>query len=129
MTPDTATLEARIRDVLPRLDAAGAAELAHMLRRLVDVFRPERIYAFGSQARGDAGPDSDVDLLLVVSHSELPPHQRDQHAYHAIGGHRLPVDILVWTRAEFDGRVQAPSSLPATVLREGRTLYESTIAA
>ncbi len=38
-----------------------------MVRRIVHRFRPERIILFGSHARGDAGPDSDVDLLVVMS--------------------------------------------------------------
>jgi predicted nucleotidyltransferase len=38
-----------------------------MVRRIVKRFGPERIVLFGSHARGDAGPDSDVDLLVVMS--------------------------------------------------------------
>jgi predicted nucleotidyltransferase len=37
-----------------------------MTRRLVEFYRPVRIYLFGSEARGDAGPDSDLDFLVVV---------------------------------------------------------------
>ena len=37
-----------------------------MVQRIVKKFRPERVILFGSQARGDAGPDSDVDLLVVM---------------------------------------------------------------
>jgi predicted nucleotidyltransferase len=42
------------------------AVLAEIVRRLVAGFQPERIYLFGSHARGDAGPDSDYDLLMVL---------------------------------------------------------------
>jgi len=37
-----------------------------MVRRIVRQFRPERVILFGSHARGEAGPDSDVDLLVVM---------------------------------------------------------------
>ena len=37
-----------------------------MVRRIVRKFQPEQVILFGSQARGDAGPDSDVDLLVVM---------------------------------------------------------------
>lgn len=40
--------------------------LAEVVRHLVDVYRPLRIYLFGSAARGDAGPDSDYDFMVVV---------------------------------------------------------------
>ncbi|MBW1953738.1 MAG: nucleotidyltransferase domain-containing protein, partial [Deltaproteobacteria bacterium] len=43
--------------------------LKEMVRRLVAAFQPERIYLYGSRARGEAGPDSDYDLMLVVSAS------------------------------------------------------------
>lgn len=119
----TAQLEATVRRELPRLDAAQARELACMLERLVRAFQPEHIFVFGSQARAEATPDSDVDILIVVPHSDEPRFRRGQRAHRAIGPHHLPVDVLVVTRAEFDRRRGVPSSLSATVLREGRTLY------
>ena len=51
------------------------AKLAEMVRRLVAAFEPERIYLFGSRARGDDGADSDYDLMVVV-HDDAPPEQR-----------------------------------------------------
>lgn len=98
-------------------------KLAEIVRRLVDALHPDRIYLFGSMARGDAGPDSDYDLLVVVSASDLPGYRRDQIAYRALHGVGVPKDVLVWTREEFDSRVHLPASLPATVVREGKLLY------
>ena len=40
--------------------------LAEIVRRLVEAYHPERIFLFGSWARGDAGPVSDYDLMVVV---------------------------------------------------------------
>jgi predicted nucleotidyltransferase len=40
--------------------------LIDIVHRLVDAYRPERIYLFGSRARGEAGPDSDYDILVVI---------------------------------------------------------------
>jgi uncharacterized protein len=42
------------------------AVLDELVVRLVAAYDPLQIYLFGSKARGDAGPDSDYDLLLVV---------------------------------------------------------------
>jgi predicted nucleotidyltransferase len=50
-------------------------ELYEMVRRIADVYHPLRIYLFGSKARGDAGPDSDCDLLVVVA-DDAPPELR-----------------------------------------------------
>jgi predicted nucleotidyltransferase len=97
--------------------------LAEIVRRLVRACDPERIYFFGSKARGDAADDSDYDLMVIVSHSNLPGYKRDQHAYRALHGVPAAKDVLVWTRDEFDCRVHLKASLPATILREGKLLY------
>ena len=55
--------------------------LAEVVRRLVEAYRPERVYLFGSVARGDAGPDSDYDLLVVVQDDAPPEHRRSRLAY------------------------------------------------
>lgn len=97
--------------------------LAEIVSRLKTAFQPEQIYLFGSHARGDPGPDSDYDLLMVLSSSSLPRYQRDQAAFRALNGLGVSKDILVLTRAEFDRQRQAFASLPATVEREGVLLY------
>jgi predicted nucleotidyltransferase len=117
------SLTERIQRELPHLSLPQVEELAQAVQRLVQAFHPERIYVFGSQARGTPRPDSDIDLLVVVPSSNLPGYRRDQEAYQALGWHSLPLEIIVMTRAEFDERLPALASLPATVAREGRLLY------
>jgi uncharacterized protein len=97
--------------------------LAEIVRRLVQAYRPERIYLFGSMARGDAGPDSDYDLLVVVS-DDAPMEQRDSDlAYRRLRGTGIGADVVVWTHSRFERRKHVVCSLPATVLREGRLLH------
>jgi uncharacterized protein len=116
-------VEDRIRRALPALADESAGELAQIVERLVAAFHPDRIYAFGSQVRGEAAPESDLDLLIVVPSAREPAHRLAQAAYHALPAHALAIDILVMAKDEFERRSRATSSLPATVLREGRTLY------
>jgi len=97
--------------------------LREIVDRLATALRPERIYLFGSRARGDAGPESDYDLLVVVRESDRAPHRRDILAFRALCGVGAPKDVVVYTREEFESRSRAASSLPATVLREGRLVY------
>jgi hypothetical protein len=52
-----------------RLVLATDSRLDDIVRRLVDAYRPERVYLFGSRARGEGGPESDYDLLVVVDDS------------------------------------------------------------
>lgn len=109
----------------PATGAADGRVLEAIVQRLVAALHPERIYLFGSRARGDAGPDSDYDLLAVVSSSHLAPHQRDLLAFRALCGVGVAKDVVVYTSEEFESRSRAASSLPATVLREGRLVYAS----
>lgn len=97
--------------------------LEEMVRRLVAAFHPDSIYLYGSRARGEAGPDSDYDLMLVVSASQVPRYRRDQQAFRALCGLGVPKGVIVLTREEFEAGRKVTCSLPATVLREGKLLY------
>jgi predicted nucleotidyltransferase len=103
--------------------AADDPALAEAVRRLVAVYQPERIYLFGSVARGDACPDSDYDLLLVMPDDTPPERRRSRLAYEALHGTGTAADVLVCTRSYFEDRRSLKASLPGTVLREGRLLH------
>jgi excisionase family DNA binding protein len=97
--------------------------LAEIVRRLVDAYQPDRVYLFGSAARGEAGPDSDYDIVLVVP-DDAPEHRlRARQAYQVLWGLGAAVDVVVWRRSAFDARSTVPTSLPAVVLREGVLLH------
>lgn len=97
--------------------------LEEIVGRLIRALDPEEVYLFGSRARGDGGESSDFDLLVVVAESGQPGFARDRVALRALRGLRVPVDVMVLTRQEFDRKRGVVSSLPATVEREGKLLY------
>jgi uncharacterized protein len=97
--------------------------LSEIVRRLVKTCQPERIYLFGSMARGDAGPDSDYDILVLVEHPTEPLYRLSLRGFRALRGIDAAVDVVVWDRATFDARLHLPASFPATVVREGRLLH------
>lgn len=99
------------------------AVVKESVRRLRESLPAERIYLFGSRARGENNEDSDYDFMVVVKESSLPRYKREQQAYRALWGLRVAKDVLVYTRKEFDEGLTVVSSLPATVVREGRLLY------
>ncbi len=96
---------------------------AEIVRRLVTGLRPERIYLFGSMARGDGDSDSDYDILVVVRETDTPLHDLAGEGRSLLRGLGVPIDVLVWTRDDFDRRLSVVASLPATVVREGKLLY------
>src|SRR5262245_10938263 len=116
-------LEERIRNELPHLTERDLCALARVVERLIAAYQPERIYLFGSKARGDYGPDSDFDLMVVVPDDASPVRKRSRLAYEVLRGTGTAADVLVWTRSAFESRLHLVASLPATVLREGKLLH------
>ena len=97
--------------------------LTEIVRRLVAAYEPERVYLFGSAARGDTNPNSDFDMLVVVPDDAPPDRLRSRRAYEALWGLGAAVDVIVTRRGAFEARAGVPTSLPATVLEEGVLLH------
>jgi uncharacterized protein len=91
--------------------------------RLVEAYHPDRIYLFGSAARGDAGPDSDYDIMIIVPDDASKQLKDCDLAYQALRGLGIAKDVLVWTQTEFDKRLHLKASFPSTIVREGKLLY------
>jgi predicted nucleotidyltransferase len=98
--------------------------LQEVTHRLVDEFQPEQIILFGSHAWGEPDKDSDLDLLVIVSQSDLAPTQRAMRAHRCLQGLNVPKDILVRTRAEVDRFRHVRASLEHQIFQRGTVLYE-----
>ena len=83
----------------------------------------EQLWIHRSQARDEATPDSDIDLLIVVAQADEPAHCLAQAAYRIATPHSLALALLIMLLDEFECRSRALAALPATVLREGGMLY------
>ena len=102
------------------------ALLDRMIRTIVDEVDPEQVILFGSRARGDARPDSDIDLLVIES--EPFGNGRSRHAEEVRLNRGLPAtavatDILVYSRADIEQWRGSLNHVAARALREGRVLY------
>lgn len=99
------------------------AQLGEIVARLRAALSPIAIYLYGSYAYGTPSPHSDIDLLVVVEDSRVGPYERDAVAYRALPDDRIPVDVQVYTRAEFEERAALPVSFERTVKRKGRLVH------
>ncbi len=97
--------------------------LADLIRRLVGALHPERIYLFGSRARGDQVTDSDFDVLVVVKEAEERRRELQYKGRQALWHFGSPVDLVVMDTQRFEEDLPVVASLPATVQREGRLIY------
>lgn len=96
--------------------------LPQIVDRLVRRFDPERIVLFGSRARGDARPDSDIDLLVVLSSFESARKTRIS-MLSELRDLKVSVDVMVTTPADLERRASIPSIPLHTVVQEGREVY------
>ncbi len=93
-----------------------------MARRIVRKFRPERVILFGSQARGDAGPDGDVDLLVVMDFEGSALHMAVE-IREALDHIRFPKDVIVTRPEDFAWRKDVVGAIEWPAVREGKVLY------
>jgi predicted nucleotidyltransferase len=94
-----------------------------IVRRIVETAQPDKIILFGSQARGDARPDSDIDLLVIQESTE-PGYRLDAALYLALAGLNAPVDVMTYTPEEIRDWSEVPLAFITTAVREGKVVYE-----
>ncbi|HEY3285045.1 MAG TPA: nucleotidyltransferase domain-containing protein [Armatimonadota bacterium] len=97
--------------------------LDEIVRRLVSAYQPERVYLFGSHARGDQHEHSDYHLMVVVPEDAPARRRKSRLGYEALRGTGVAVDVLVWSHEAFASHLGLRASLPDTVVAEGRPLY------
>ncbi len=93
-----------------------------LVQAVVASVRPLRIILFGSAARGEMGPDSDLDLLVVMPQGT---HRRRtaQRLYRQMEGVGVPFDIMVATPEDLELHRNNPGLIYQTILREGTEVY------
>jgi uncharacterized protein len=99
------------------------AEIERMVRRIVEGFDPQKIILFGSYARGTYGPDSDVDLLVIMN-VEGSKKEITIQIDRALIDRRIPLDIVVVTPEDVERYRELVGNVIRPALEEGRILYE-----
>jgi uncharacterized protein len=89
------------------------------VQRIIEAADPLLIMAFGSRARGNFSPDSDLDLAVMV---ETPEDTR-LVGYHLLEGRSMPVDLLVYSREQHEKFRRSINSVHSYIDEEGVVLY------
>jgi uncharacterized protein len=100
------------------------------LAALKDLFRPiferspaQTAYLFGSRARDEAAPESDVDLMIVAD-TRRPFVERCRDFFELIDACPAPVEMLVYTPEEFASMLERGNPFVMKAIAEGKLLYE-----
>ena len=96
--------------------------LSTVVERIAAAVHPTRIVLFGSAARGQTGPGSDLDLLVVMPDGTHRRHTA-KAIYQALGGAGIAKDVVVVTEADVRDHADNPSLVLCAALREGREVY------
>lgn len=98
------------------------AAIRRMVRTIVGRFKPDAVILFGSYARGEAGPQSDVDLLVVM---EVRGSKREQQLRlrTALSEKHIPVDVIVTRPHDFAWRKNVVGTIEWPAYHEGEILY------
>ena len=112
-----------VQPIIDQRNVIDEALIREVTDRIVQAFHPRRIILFGSQARGDARPDSDMDLFIEMEtgldfYSRIPP------IIELFGFRKWSMDVIVNTPAEVAHDKQINGTLANLVEKEGRVLYE-----
>ena len=99
--------------------------ISEIVEKIVQTFGPRRIVMFGSRARGEGGPDSDLDLMVEME-SDRPPRERARAVDALFDHRRWSMDLLVYTPEEVQRARDTLGTLLYTIEREGKVLYEES---
>lgn len=94
------------------------------VERIVSSARPQKVIVFGSYARGQAKPGSDLDVLVIVDDTLANCRAESVKLRRALRGISMPMDIIVTRRGDLERLQHSPGLLYETALSEGRVMYE-----
>jgi len=97
-------------------------QLSDLIRHIIEIAKPLQIILFGSTARGEAGPESDIDILVVVPDGTRRLDTA-QAIYSNLPSLKFAVDIVVATETDISDYKDFPGLVYREALRDGRVLY------
>jgi predicted nucleotidyltransferase len=91
---------------------------------VVAYFNPRRVIVFGSVARGEAGPDSDIDLRVIVD-DDMPAEKVTLKAgYHSRKSYHEPLDVIPVRERVFRRNSRIAGTLSRAAVLEGVVVYD-----
>lgn len=100
------------------------SEIQEVAETIIAGYQPSKIILFGSYAKGNATESSDLDLLIIKETDE-PRHRRAVSVRKLFRVQPCSMDILVYTKQEYEDMLNYKSLMPYIATKEGKVLYEA----
>jgi predicted nucleotidyltransferase len=112
---------------LPYGEIATPELIRAIAARIAEAFNPDKILLFGSYASGKPGPDSDIDMLIVME-STLPRHECSRNIRRLFKPQPCPMDILAYTPEEIRYWNGTVKHIITEAFETGTVIYERKAA-
>jgi predicted nucleotidyltransferase len=116
--PDLAVPTIDVRERIPN------SVIESLARQIAEKFSPQKIILFGSYARGNPRPESDVDILVVMDTSMREVEQSIEISQQI--DYLFGLDLLVYTPSHLKERLEMGDAFIQDILKEGKVLYEAS---
>lgn len=98
-------------------------KIENIISRIAKGYHPDKVILFGSFAKGNFTNDSDLDLLIIKD-TDLPKQKRNFEIYKLLRGSMIPMDILVYTKSEFEEEILNKFSFLYSAIKTSKIMYE-----
>lgn len=112
-----------MKDVGLALSDKARSDLAEIVKRIVETAEPEKVILFGSTARGEAGPHSDMDFLIIKSTSSR--RELDNKIRRALYGVNVSIDLVVATPEDVERYKDSHALVYKPALKDGIVVYDA----
>ncbi|MCL2407086.1 MAG: nucleotidyltransferase domain-containing protein [Defluviitaleaceae bacterium] len=100
-------------------------ELNDIVKTIVETGWVTRIILFGSLARGDARPDSDIDLCVLTPITDRRPRDITVDLLMKLWDiQKSPLDLLTYRQESFENKAEKKLTFENTIHNEGVVLYD-----
>ncbi len=98
-------------------------KIDEVVLKIATKYNPDQIILFGSYAMGTQNNDSDLDLIIIQD-TDLPIQKRGLDIRLSLIGSKIPIDLLVFTKSEFEEEKKNSFSFLYTAIKNSKVLYE-----
>lgn len=112
-----------MKEVGLALSEKKRSALAEIVRRIVETSDPEKIILFGSTARGDAGPHSDMDFLTIKTTSSK--RELSANIRRAMYGVDVSIDLVVVSPEDVERYKDSHCLVIKPALKDGVVVYDA----